>query len=175
MFRRLTLAVALLLCACGGDDAPADDDPCKPAVESVPTPPLSTPRWAFEPWISKDISTADDTRAFVQGFRERDIPVGAVVLDSPWETHYNTFVPNPNRYPNFGELVQELHDDQIRVVLWVTQMVNVGSYDFEPGGDDYVTRKALDGVFYMVGQEEKQIRTNPAARTTDLLKTVFGK
>ena len=41
--------------------------------------------------------------------------------------------------------------------------------------DDYVTRKALDGVFYMVGQEEKQIRTNPAARTTDLLKTVFGK
>ena len=41
--------------------------------------------------------------------------------------------------------------------------------------DDYVTRKALDGVFYMVGQEEKQIRTNPAARTTDLLKAVFGK
>jgi len=41
--------------------------------------------------------------------------------------------------------------------------------------DDYVTRKALDGVFYMVGQEEKQIRTNPAARTTDLLKSVFGK
>ncbi len=41
--------------------------------------------------------------------------------------------------------------------------------------DDYVTQKALDGVFYMVGQEEKQIRTNPAARTTDLLKSVFGK
>lgn len=41
--------------------------------------------------------------------------------------------------------------------------------------DDYVTSKTLDGVFYMVGQEEKQIRTNPAARTTELLKTVFGK
>lgn len=41
--------------------------------------------------------------------------------------------------------------------------------------DDYVTNKALDGLFYMVGQEEKQIRTNPAARTTDLLKTVFGR
>jgi hypothetical protein len=27
----------------------------------------------------------------------------------------------------------------------------------------------------MVGQEEKKIRTNPAARTTDLLKSVFGK
>jgi len=41
--------------------------------------------------------------------------------------------------------------------------------------DDYVTNKALDGLFYMVGEEEKKIRTNPAARTTELLKTVFGK
>jgi Protein of unknown function (DUF4197) len=41
--------------------------------------------------------------------------------------------------------------------------------------DDYVTRKSLDGLFHMVGEEEKKIRTNPAARTTDLLKTVFGK
>lgn len=41
--------------------------------------------------------------------------------------------------------------------------------------DDYVTNKALDGLFTMVAAEEKKIRTNPAARTTDLLKTVFGK
>jgi hypothetical protein len=40
--------------------------------------------------------------------------------------------------------------------------------------DDYVTNKSLDGLFYMVGEEEKAIRTNPAARTTDLLKMVFG-
>ncbi len=39
----------------------------------------------------------------------------------------------------------------------------------------YVTTKALDGLFYMVGQEEQKIRTNPIARTTDLLKKVFGK
>ena len=41
--------------------------------------------------------------------------------------------------------------------------------------DDYVTKKSLDGLFLVLGQEEKKIRTNPAARTTDLLKTVFGK
>lgn len=41
--------------------------------------------------------------------------------------------------------------------------------------DDYVTNKALDGLFYTVGQEEKKIRTDPAARTTELLKKVFGK
>jgi hypothetical protein len=41
--------------------------------------------------------------------------------------------------------------------------------------DSYVTNKALDGLFLMVGEEERKIRTNPAARVTDLLKTVFGK
>ena len=41
--------------------------------------------------------------------------------------------------------------------------------------DHYVTEKSLDGLFLVLGQEEKKIRTNPAARTTDLLKTVFGK
>ena len=40
--------------------------------------------------------------------------------------------------------------------------------------DDYVTRKALDGLFLRVGEEERSIRQNPAARTTDLLKRVFG-
>jgi hypothetical protein len=38
----------------------------------------------------------------------------------------------------------------------------------------YVVNKALDGLFYMLGQQEMQIRTNPAARTTQLLKQVFG-
>lgn len=41
--------------------------------------------------------------------------------------------------------------------------------------DQYVTNKATDGLFYMVGEEEKKIRTDPAARVTDLLKKVFGK
>lgn len=40
--------------------------------------------------------------------------------------------------------------------------------------DSYVTNKALDGLFVMVGNEEKKIRTNPAAQTTDILKKVFG-
>jgi hypothetical protein len=41
--------------------------------------------------------------------------------------------------------------------------------------DRYVTGKSLDGMFLKVGQEEAKIRTNPAARTTDLLKKIFAK
>jgi hypothetical protein len=40
--------------------------------------------------------------------------------------------------------------------------------------NEYVTEKTTDGLFFVVGQEEKKIRTNPAARVTDLLKDVFG-
>lgn len=40
--------------------------------------------------------------------------------------------------------------------------------------DRYVTDKALDGLFVKLAQEEKLIRQNPAARSTELLKEVFG-
>jgi hypothetical protein len=39
--------------------------------------------------------------------------------------------------------------------------------------DEYVTNKALSGLFYMIGEEEKKIRTDPAARVTSLLEKVF--
>jgi hypothetical protein len=38
----------------------------------------------------------------------------------------------------------------------------------------YVTSKAMDGLFKTVAEEEKRIRENPVARSTDLLKSVFG-
>lgn len=40
--------------------------------------------------------------------------------------------------------------------------------------DGYVTTKALDGLFLMIAAEEKRIRENPVARTSELLKKVFG-
>ena len=41
--------------------------------------------------------------------------------------------------------------------------------------DHYVVTKALDGLFHVVGEEERKIRTKPAARVSDLLKEVFAK
>lgn len=120
-------------------DAPAGDGGCAwdGGEERPPDPPLHTPRWAFEPWISKDISDRADTYAFVDGFLSREIPVGAVVLDSPWATHYNTFIPNPTRYGDFPGMVRDMHQRGVRVVLWTTQFVNSIGYDFEAGGDTY--------------------------------------
>lgn len=41
--------------------------------------------------------------------------------------------------------------------------------------DDYIVGKSLDGLFYVMGQEEQKIRKDPAAQTTAILREVFGK
>lgn len=41
--------------------------------------------------------------------------------------------------------------------------------------EEYTAEKSLDGLFYVLGEEEKKIRTQPVARSTDLLKKVFGQ
>ena len=48
----------------------------------------------------------------------------------------------------------------------------VGTWTFDL--DEYVKNGALEGLFLMLGEEEKKIRQDPAARVTDLLKEVFG-
>jgi len=50
------------------------------------------------------------------------------------------------------------------------QMLGVGTTNL----DTYVEDKAVDGLFKMIAAEEKRIRQDPVARTTDLLKKVFG-
>jgi len=43
-----------------------------------------------------------------------------------------------------------------------------------PDLKEYATQKAVDGLFFMIAKEEKNIREDPVARTTELLKKVFG-
>lgn len=43
-----------------------------------------------------------------------------------------------------------------------------------PNLEEYITQKSLDGLFFLIAQEEKKIRENPAARVTEILRKVFG-
>lgn len=93
-----------------------------------------------------------------------------------------------NLYGQFLPIVQKA-TDQVGVTTQYKQMMaKVGSGGVlgglfggkakstmaEADLDAYVTTKALDGLFLMVAEEEKRIRENPAARTTELLQKVFG-
>jgi hypothetical protein len=42
-----------------------------------------------------------------------------------------------------------------------------------PDLEDYITTKTIDGLFILITEQEKEIRTNPAARVTDLLIKIF--
>jgi hypothetical protein len=53
---------------------------------------------------------------------------------------------------------------------FLSQFSNQDSLDL----DSYVTRKTLDGLFVKLADEERLIREDPVARSTDLLKKVFG-
>jgi len=57
-------------------------------------------------------------------------------------------------------------DDRIKTIPFADHL----SFDL----DQYVTGKALDGLFLILADEEKKIRKDPAARVTSLLKRVFG-
>jgi hypothetical protein len=41
--------------------------------------------------------------------------------------------------------------------------------------DDYIVGKTMDGLFYVMSEEERKIRKDPVAQTTTLLKEVFGR
>lgn len=49
-----------------------------------------------------------------------------------------------------------------------------GVQKMNPDLDEYVTLRAMDGLFKLIAQEELKIRKDPAARVSDLLKKVFG-
>jgi hypothetical protein len=61
---------------------------------------------------------------------------------------------------------------------WNTVFSSYNKVGKEPVNTDlpaYVTEKALAGLFYQVALEEMKIRKDPVARTTDILKKVFGR
>lgn len=61
---------------------------------------------------------------------------------------------------------------------WGTVMNSYNKIPFvkkvNPDLTEYVTQKAIEGLFVMIAKEELNIRENPAARATELLKKVFG-
>ncbi len=49
-----------------------------------------------------------------------------------------------------------------------------GDPEINPDLNDYVTKKTIDGLFFLIENEEKQIREDPAKRITEIMKKVFG-
>lgn len=59
---------------------------------------------------------------------------------------------------------------QITLEIGKIKFLNYNPIDI----DEYIVIKTLDGLFYLLGEEERKIRQDPAAQVTKLLKEVFG-
>ena len=68
--------------------------------------PALLPAWGYGFWKSRDVYPhQDDAEEDVHGCRWHGIPLDAIVVDSPWETQYNTWEPNPHQFPDFAGMV----------------------------------------------------------------------
>jgi hypothetical protein len=81
-------------------------------------------------------------------------------------------------FTSFNPVIQKSLNKVGASDAWSTVMTNYNRIPFvekiNPDLDDYVTNKAMDGVFLMIEKEEKLIRKDPVKRVTDLLKKVFA-
>jgi hypothetical protein len=117
---------------------------------------------------------------FVGAIREMTVvdAYGIVKGDDTAATTYFRDKTSDNLYGLFRPVVTDSMA-QVGVVRSYKRMMNkYNSIPFvkkvEVDIEDYVTDEALDGLFVMVGEEEKKIRKDPAARVTKLLEKVFG-
>jgi alpha-glucosidase (family GH31 glycosyl hydrolase) len=92
--------------------------------------PALLPEWGYGFWKSRDVyEHQDDVLDDYHGLRRHQIPVDAIVIDSPWATQYNTWEFNPYQFPDAAGLIRSMRADGVRTVVWVTPWVNLDSRD----------------------------------------------
>jgi hypothetical protein len=118
---------------------------------------------------------------FVDAIAAMTIQDAAKILNGPDDSATQYF--RKSMGPGLGKEMKPIVDatlaDAGAVQAYDAMMSQYKALPFMPDAkanlSDYVVEKGMDGIFHYVAEEEAAIRNNPAARTTDLLKKVFGK
>ncbi len=98
---------------------------CKKEEEESVTPvELPFPEWVFHHWVWEDESTQLSAIELVDDYLARDIPVGAIIIDSPWETGYNTLEWDKSLFPDARAMINNFKSKNVRTLLWITGCVN---------------------------------------------------
>ena len=119
------------------------DTTLAPVVQTTPWP-----EWIFHHWIWEGSGTSTSARQIVAGYEASGIPVGAIIIDSPWETDYNTFSPDSSLYPDMQAMINEFHAKNIHVLLWITGFIDTSAhplYDYALGNHFFMQANASSG------------------------------
>ena len=127
-----------------------------------------------------EIATPKAKNLFVQAINEMTMDDVMAIYRGPDDaaTQYFKSKMSEPLAQEMKPVVDESLADVGAVQTYDSAMESYNAVPFVPEVDvdlsDYVVQKGLDGIFYYLAQEEAAIRKDPAKRTTDLLKRVFG-
>ena len=161
------------------------------------------PAWSFGLWLSTSFVTdydEDTVSSFIQGMRERDIPLSVFHFDCFWmrEFQWCDFEWDPRTFPDPAGMLRRLKADGLRISLWINPYIAQASPLFDEARDAGYLLRRNDGVGGTAGgvwqwdmwQAGNGIVdfTNPAARRwfqsklrpllamgVDCFKTDFGE
>ena len=92
--------------------------------------PALLPEWGYGHWKSRDVYPHQrDVEDDFDGYARHAIPLDAIVLDSPWETQYNTWEFNPHQFPDPEGMLRRFRAAGVRTVAWITPWTNLESAD----------------------------------------------
>lgn len=117
-------------------------------------------------WDTVKGMTFDDAKKILKG---RDNEATLYLKDKTGVKLLETFKPMVHQAMGSVGVTRQYQEIETKVKNIPVVGTNLG-LDI----DQYVSEKALDGLFLMLEKEEQKIRTDPAARVTELLKEVFG-
>ena len=118
----IIFAFSFLLLHAQNNEAPAPDfstayDP----TDTIDNYNLDWPAWVFSHWIWEGEGTTQSATQITDDYLANDIPVGAIIIDSPWETGYNTFVVEEDSlYPDMQGMIDYFHSKNVKTLFWIT-------------------------------------------------------
>jgi hypothetical protein len=125
-------------------------------------------------------AVGEATPIFLSAIKEMTFDDARKILlgDDLAATQYLEVKTEAKLYQKFSPIIKNSFKKVQADIIWNNLITKYNSIpltkNVNPDLTDYVTREALQGVYTMIGVEEREIRTNIASRTTTLLKKVFG-
>lgn len=124
--------------------------------------------WMWRPMIWQDEDTSTDSvMALIDGMKSRDIPLGAVWLDNPWDAGRASFDFDTERFPDPDQLIAEVHAAGVKLMVWLSPYVGNEARTFAESQGWVITGTRADNndATYLParGLDAHLDFTNPAA------------
>jgi len=129
------------------DSTPIVKSPNSNNHKTISSQPDPWPEWIFYHWVWEDEGTRQSATQLVDDYLMRDIPVGAIIIDSPWETGYNTFEFDDSLYGGAQSMIDSFHNKDVRVLLWITGIINTDQdslYDYAASQSYFMQQNSAD-------------------------------